>query len=210
MIVTKRKPMEELEEIIKPYKKVAIIGCGGCATVYETGGRKQVNELAEKLSGVVISGVIPRLCSIEMVKTKTPKEIEEVEAIVVLSCGIGVQTVAEVLPEKAAIPGLDTFFMGRKEENFFVEYCLGCGNCILHTTGGVCPIARCPKSMLNGPCGGVYNGKCETDRTRDCAWMLIYSKLSSTGKLSSMRSIAAPKNFIKAAHTRKLAVEERA
>ncbi|MFH1774895.1 MAG: methylenetetrahydrofolate reductase C-terminal domain-containing protein [Methanobacteriota archaeon] len=204
MIVTKGKPMEELLEIIKPYKKVAIMGCGGCATVYETGGRRQVSKLASKLGNVVVSGVIPRLCSIEMVKTKMPREIEGTAAIIVLSCGIGVQTVAEFLSEKVVIPGLDTFFMGRREDNFFVEFCLGCGNCILHTTGGICPIARCPKSMLNGPCGGVYNGKCETDRTRDCAWMLIYSKLKSQTKLHLIRSAAAPKDFIKIAHTRKI------
>lgn len=204
MIVTKQKPMEELGEIIKPYKKIAIIGCGGCATVYETGSRREVTELASKLGGVVASGVIPRVCSIEMVKNKMPAEVAEAEAIIVLSCGIGVQTVAELLPEKAAIPGLDTFFKGRREEGSFVEYCLGCGNCIVHTTGGICPIARCPKSMLNGPCGGVYNGKCETDRSRDCAWVLVYNKLKSKEKVHLMKGAAAPKDFKKIAHPRKI------
>jgi hypothetical protein len=189
MIITEQKSIKELKEMIKNCKNVAIIGCGGCASFYGTGGRKEVKDLSKLLDKVITSDVIPRACSIRMVKEKV-RVVKDADCVISLTCGVGTQTMAETMLGKTIIPGLDTKFIGREG----YKYCIACGNCILHATGGICPIARCPKSHMNGPCGGVRNSMCETKKM-PCIWILIYNKLKSTGKLNNMKKINPPKNF---------------
>jgi hypothetical protein len=118
------------------------------------------------------------------------------DAILSIGCGVGVQFMAEKFPETPVIPGLNTSFYGAaKELGYWTEYCQGCGNCLLEKTGGVCPVARCSKSIFNGPCGGSQNGKCEIDEGTDCAWQLIYDKLAAFGKLDRLMEIQAPRDW---------------
>ncbi len=136
-------------------------------------------------------------CDSHLTVTTLKPQIEDVEAILSLSCGLGVQTIAEVLPEVLVFPGQNTLFIGTemREEGTFEERCVACGDCILALTGGICPIARCAKGLLNGPCGGATNGKCEVDPDKDCAWCLIIDRLEKLGKLDVLEAIRPPQNF---------------
>ncbi len=219
MIVSEEKALEDLLEILAPYDKVGIVGCSGC---YGVGNLKKVEALAQKLEAdgkkVVARGSTGRQCSwfwepaegnVIIAKTKglEAEALDEAEVLVSLACGVGAQTLAKAAPQKIVVPGADTKFMGRREDAMFYEQCLACGNCILHLTGGICPVAKCPKSHMNGPCGGVYDGKCEVDRENDCAWVLIYDKLSSLDQSEFMRERKAPKDFSLRTHPRKVGSE---
>jgi hypothetical protein len=100
------------------------------------------------------------------------------------------------LPEKLTVPGINTSFMGLPvQQGVWMENCLGCGDCVLETSMGICPITRCSKSMLNGPCGGSQDGKCEISKDVDCAWHLIYERMSKFGKLSALAEVKPPKDW---------------
>jgi hypothetical protein len=212
MIITEQKPIEEILDILKPYNKVGVLGCAGCVGYYQVGGLKQVNELFEKLKekgiDVVGKGAVARQCSIDTLREKMPEELEDADVVLSTACGVGVQTLASVLETKPVAPALNTLFMGRKDGGMYYEECLACGDCILHTTGGICPITKCPKSDINGPCGGVHNGKCEVDKARDCALILIYNRLKTLGQLDYMRKRMPPKDFSKRTHPRKAQVKD--
>ena len=148
--------------------------------------QKPIEELLE---------MIKRQCEFEMVE-EFRREVEEAEAVLSIACGIGVQTMAQHYPDKIIYPGLNTSFLGMPEEHgTFVERCAACGNCILHLTGGICPVARCSKSLLNGPCGGSSNGKCEINKEIDCAWQLIYDRMKALGQLDRLEEIIPPKSW---------------
>ncbi len=118
-----------------------------------------------------------------------------------LACGVGPQTIVEFYPDTIVLPGLNTTFYGMpKEQGFFVEFCGGCGNCVLDKTAGICPIVRCSKSMLNGPCGGSQDGKCEVNKEIDCGWQLIYDRLKAQGRLDAMDEVLPPKDWTPARH----------
>ncbi|MFX0066988.1 MAG: methylenetetrahydrofolate reductase C-terminal domain-containing protein [Candidatus Hermodarchaeota archaeon] len=164
--------------MIKPLQKIFITGCTICATECQTGGEEQVSEMAEKLKGqdkkILGTVVVESPCDARMLKRDTrkfKKEIEEAEAVLCMTCGAGVQNIANKL-DKISVPCLDTKFIGQIERiGMFYERCRACGECVLFETGGICPIVRCPKSMLNGPCGGISDSKCEVGGyKRDCAW----------------------------------------
>ncbi|MCS4540701.1 MAG: methylenetetrahydrofolate reductase C-terminal domain-containing protein [Euryarchaeota archaeon] len=214
MIVVERKNINDILENLKGFKKILLVGCNGCVGIYQLGGEKQAIELAmlinmgNKLKDKKIDTkaiTVIRQCDKQIVKEELGPIITDCDIILSLACGAGVQTVAEVFENIPVIPANDTKFIGAqaREKGTLFEMCIACGNCILDKTGGICPVTRCPKSHLNGPCGGVYKGKCETDKERDCAWLLIYNKLKLSGKLESMKKIASPKDFTKAAHPRK-------
>jgi len=198
MIVVKLKPFEEIMSMLGQYQKLLIIGCDGCSGIYEVGGLKQAEilkhqvELArilKKGENINVKTVsVPRQCDTEIVAKKLRREIADQDAILSLSCGVGVQTIADIHDDKPVFPGIDTMFMGMedKSQGKLFEMCQACGDCILAETGGICPITRCGKGLLNGPCGGQVNGKCEIHRyTRDCAWILIWTRLKQRGKLDS-------------------------
>ena len=205
MIIAERKPMEEIMEMMAPYKKLLLVGCGTCVTICWAGGEKEVEVLASQLRLArkaegneisILETTIERQCEKEMVEEIRDK-VAEVEAILSLACGSGVQTMAELFEEKPVFPALNTTFIGMPEkEGLWVEMCGACGDCFLDRTGGICPVVRCAKGLLNGPCGGTRKGgKCEVDPEKDCAWVLVYRRLEKQGRLGLMRKYYPPKNF---------------
>jgi hypothetical protein len=200
MIITEKKPIEEIRESLKDSKKVFIMGCGTCATLSQTGGEEQVKEMAKLLSDKEIVGtvVIETPCDKRILKRDlrtVSASLNAADTVLVLSCGVGVQTLAE-LTGKIAIPGLNTKFIGMTEHiGAFYQRCLACGDCILDETGGICPISRCPKGLLNGPCAGHMGEKCEVDREKDCVWVLIYKRMKDMGQLDKFRAFRKPRNF---------------
>ena len=202
VIVGERKPIKEILEMIDKFEKVLVVGCGTCVAVCFAGGEKQVKVLssalriARKIQGknVIISEfTIERQCEkefVEELKELVPKH----DVIISLACGIGAQTLTENFPEKITLPGLNTTFIGAPlEHGIWAERCRSCGDCILDLTGGICPIARCSKSLLNGPCGGSKNGKCEVDQEIDCAWQLIYKRLKQIERIDLLSEIIPPR-----------------
>ena len=200
MIITEKKPIEEIKESLKDSKKVFILGCGTCATLSQTGGEEQVKEMAQLLRDKEIVGttVAETPCDKRTLKRDLrtlSASLSAADTVLVLSCGVGVQTLAE-LTEKIAIPGLNTKFIGMTEHiGAFYQRCLACGDCILDETGGICPISRCPKGLLNGPCAGHMDGKCEVDREKDCVWVLIYKRMKDMGQLDKFRAFRKPRNY---------------
>jgi hypothetical protein len=204
MIIAERKPMEEIKHLIAPYKKVLVAGCETCVAVCWAGGEKEVGILASQLrlarnaegnEIAVLEATVERQCEREMV-AEIKDKVAEAEAVISLACGSGVQTMAEMFEDKPVFPGVNTTFIGMPEkEGLWVEMCGACGDCFLDRTGGVCPVVRCAKGLLNGPCGGTRKGgKCEIDPEKDCAWVLIYRRLEKQGRLDLMRKYYAPKN----------------
>lgn len=204
MIVAEQKPLEEILEMVAPYKRVMFVGCQTCVAVCLAGGEKETQilsaavRLARQKEGQpieIVEKAIKRQCEKEFVE-ELKGQAQQVEAILSLGCGAGVQTVAEIFEQKPVYPALNTEFLGITERHgTWSERCLACGDCILDETGGICPVARCPKGLLNGTCGGTNDGRCEVDATKDCAWTLIYRQLERQGKLDLMRNYHPPRNF---------------
>lgn len=204
MIVAERKPLEDIKSMVAGYKRILVMGCGTCVTVCLAGGENEVGILSSALRMAFrkdgddpeISEATPeRQCEREFVEELRQK-VEHVEAILSMGCGIGVQTLVQVFPDKSVFPALNTTFLGAPEEQgIWSELCAACGNCILDKTGGICPIARCSKSLLNGPCGGSRDGKCEIDPEVDCGWQLIYDRLKVLGELDKMEEILPMKDW---------------
>ena len=215
MIVTQRKPLEEILNILKDQNKVFLIGCGECSTTCHTGGEKEVLEMKQFLEaqGKKVTGwVIPNApCIAAQTKTAFAQNmpaLKDTQAILVMSCGLGVQSVKENDRLKLEVfPALNSMFGTLMDsKGSFYEVCSNCGECVLDKTGCICPITRCSKCLLNGPCGGVIKGKCEVDRDRDCAWVLIYKELERKGQLDKMRALSAPKDYSKTTKPHKVLV----
>src|SRR3989338_3845338 len=204
MIVASSKPFQEIKQMLSGFKKVCVLGCGSCVTICHTGGEKQVTELAAqirlsaKLEGrqiEVIEDSTLRQCEWEFIDD-VKEIIKNCDAVLSIACGVGVQYVAERFPKIRVFPGVNTTFMGGPiEQGIFWERCGGCGNCILGTTGGLCPVSRCAKSLLNGPCGGSQNGKCEVSQETPCVWQLIYERMEQRGNLGSLDRIMPIKDW---------------
>ena len=190
MITAERKPMEELIEYLRPYQRILLVGCNECVTVCSAGGRKEVGILSSALQMSFMKEgktlevkevTLERQCDPEYVE-ELVNQIDQVEAVMSMACGCGVQEIARRFKTKPVFPAVNTEFMGASErQGVWAERCQGCGECVLGLTGGICPIARCSKRLLNGPCGGSTNGKCEVDPSIDCAWQLIWDRLKSLG-----------------------------
>src|SRR5512136_304242 len=210
MIVASPKSITELKSIIAQNRKVLFAGCGTCVTVCLAGGEREVSissyavRMARKLdrNPVEISQItIERQCENEFLKDLA-EPAAKVEAIVSFGCGAGVQAIAERFPDKPVYAALNTQFLGILEEQaIWTEKCLGCGDCMLGQFGGVCPVTRCAKRMLNGPCGGSTEKHCEVDEDRPCVWQLIYSRLKSIGQLDRLDAIIPPKDWSHAWHS---------
>jgi len=198
--ITRQKPIEEIEQHLEEQDRVCIIGCGTCATMTRTGGRDEVLEMKEHLQniGKLVTGwiVIPTACD-EMTEVALEENngvIQNASCLLVMSCALGVHKVGSYI-EKPVIPALDTLFTGMEDSpGSFHEVCGQCGHCILGYTAGICPITTCNKHLLNGPCGGTNNGKCEVDKEKDCAWTLIYKRLKDQDRLDLMRVYQPIKN----------------
>jgi len=204
MIVAEQKPLNELKTLIDGAGKVLVVGCGTCVTVCFAGGSREAAitatslRMATKLDGnarSVQDVTVQRQCEWEYLD-QIAEQVGEADIVLSLGCGIGVQAIAEHFPETWVVPGLNTTFLGLPlEQGVWAERCAACGDCILGLTGGICPIARCSKSLLNGPCGGSEAGHCEINPEVDCAWQLIYDRLSKMDKLNVLLDLQPPKNW---------------
>ncbi len=198
--ITRQKSLEEIEQQLEGLERVYIVGCGTCATMTKTGGRDEVLDMKEHLQGLgkMVTGwtVIPTACD-EMTEASLKENegaIQSADCLLVMSCALGVQRVGSY-NHKPAIPALDTLFIGVEDgPGYFHEVCDQCGQCVLGYTAGICPLTACHKGLLNGPCGGTNNGKCEIDNEKDCAWTLIYQRLKEQGRLDMMRKYQPIRN----------------
>jgi hypothetical protein len=204
LTVTEQKPNEEILKFLEPYKNVYIIGCGTCPTMLHTGGKEEVLKMKQTLeqAGKTVTGwmVIPTVCDTltKDALDEQEKEIGLAQALLIMSCAFGVQTVSLYKEKKAIYPALNTLFMGREEKpGKFTEICAQCGQCKLGKTAAICPLVRCAKSLQNGPCGGSVNGKCEVDPNTPCAWQLIIDRLSAIGELNKLEEIEPPQDWSK-------------
>lgn len=216
MIITKQKDKDTILECLEAENKVFIFGCGECATVCKTGGEAEVKEMKKFLEakGKTVTGfvMVDAPCVSSQVRTalgKNKKAVSEADTLVIMACGLGAQCLKENLREQKPVHVTnDTLFIGVVNKNGnLLERCSACGECILELTGGICPVTRCPKGLMNGPCGGVDKGKCEVDREIDCAWALIYNELKEKNKLHLLRQYNPPKDYSKMLKPRSLTVK---
>ncbi|MBW2485479.1 MAG: methylenetetrahydrofolate reductase C-terminal domain-containing protein [Deltaproteobacteria bacterium] len=206
MIVGQQKPIDEIWKMIRGQRKVLVLGCNSCVAVCHQGGTKQAEVLASLLrmqavqEGIEIQldvGGIERQCEHEFFNSALDA-ISSTESVLSLACGVGVQFMAEKFKTTPVYPALNTTFLGAVERpGYFTEKCQACGNCVLAVTGGLCPIARCAKRLLNGPCGGVSNGKCEINKELDCVWQLIVERLEALGRLDDYEKLFPLKDWSK-------------
>ena len=206
MIVAERKPLEEIEKELEGCKKVLVAGCGTCVTVCMAGGEKEVGTLASmlrmraKMQGKeleTVEATVQRQCDREYVE-ELGRLAEGCDAILTMGCGVGVNYATEVLDTVRVLPALNTRFYGANvDEGVWSERCAGCGECVVAATEGICPVARCSKSILNGPCGGSQDGKCEVDPEIDCVWQLICERMEKLGRLEQLEEISPPKDWSK-------------
>jgi len=206
MIIGERKPVSEIVAMLIGKKRILISGCKTCVAICNAGGEKEVAELAAALrlaserngyDWEIEENIVERQCEKEWVR-EIERKIMSADVTLSLACGLGAQTVAGLYPHKEVYPGLNTAFLGVPEEQgVWSEECLACGDCIIHTTGGICPISRCAKSMSNGPCGGSSDGKCEVNLEIDCAWTAIYDRLKLQGRLDLITAYIEPKDWSK-------------
>ena len=204
MIVAEKKPIEEIIDMIKDFQKLLIVGCNECVTVCEAGGKKEVGILASALRMYFMNEgkkvdideiTLERQCDHEYLE-ELRNNIDQYDAVLSLACGVGVQFMAEKYFSTPVFPGVNTCFMGVTEERgVWSERCQGCGQCMLGKTAGICPISRCAKRLLNGPCGGSTKGKCEINKDLDCAWQLIIDRLKELGRLDDYEEIIPIKDW---------------
>jgi len=206
MITAEQKPMDEIREMIAPYKRVLVLGCGSCVAECAAGGEKETGMLASalrmanKMEGrevLIEEKTLDRQC-VKDFFILLDDIIDGYDAVLSLGCGAGVQAVAEMFKEVPVIPALNTEFLGEtRDQGLWMENCLGCGDCMLFAFGGVCPLARCSKQLFNGPCGGSKDGVCEVNPEVPCAWHLIIERLESFGALDRLEKIYPPKDWSK-------------
>jgi len=204
MITAEQKPIDEIREMIAPYKRILALGCGSCVAECAAGGEKETAMLAStlrmaaKIDGrdlLIHEKTVDRQCVKDFI-LPLDDIIDQYDAVLSLGCGAGVQAVAEIFPDVPIIPALNTEFIGEtRDQGYWVENCVGCGDCVLYDFGGICPLTRCSKRLLNGPCGGSRDGKCEVDPEVPCAWQLIIERLSKFNALDRLEKIYQPKDW---------------
>ena len=219
MIGSHWKPTEEILGYLEGKGKLVLMGCGGCATVFHTGGEPEVREMAWILSRhgkTILAAIAPPFgeftCYVPHSKPHLDEhreEFEQCDAILMLSCGDGLQVVRKLMEGehglmKPIYPGLDAVGHMGGGPTIFEEKCQQCGECLLGRFAGICPLTQCPKGLLNGPCGGSKNGKCEVNPERDCAWVLIYERLKKLGELDRMKGEPIIKDYRKMTRPRSI------
>ena len=215
MIVAKRKPFNEIKELVSGAKKILVLGCGTCVAVCLAGGEKEVAILSTQLKMALAlenqdveidEMTIERQCDREFIgEVSTKANVDDYDLILSTACGAGVQLLSDVFDHKVVLPALNTTFIGVAEgPGVWTERCRSCSDCVLAETGGICPVTMCAKGLVNGPCGGARKGKCEADTEKDCAWTLIYNRLEKLGKMDRMKQIIGPKKHGVEAHPAKI------
>jgi ferredoxin len=209
MIVAERKPLAEILDMVKDCKKILVLACRGCVTVCSAGGEREAEILASLLrlgmkkngqTAEVFEGSLVRQCDREYVDGIDEWK-GQYDAIVSTACGVGVNFIANLRPSDNVFPALNTtFFGGSAEQGVWSEQCAGCGDCVLHLTGGLCPVARCAKSLMNGPCGGSVDGRCEIDSNVDCVWQMIYDRMGRLDRQKEMEKSAPIRDWSTAGH----------
>jgi len=204
MIIAERRPFPEILENIAHYSRVLVLGCRGCVAVCSAGGDREVAILAEAIRLAreregkpieVIERTFIRQCDPEYLEPLN-ELLPQVEAVVSLACGVGVNLIADLYPSARVYPGVDTSFYGANVAlGKWVEKCRGCGDCLIDKTAGLCPIARCAKNLLNGPCGGSQGGRCEVRKDMPCVWHMIIDRLKERGELERLLEITPPKDW---------------
>ncbi len=213
MIVTQPKPFTEIVKFLKDQENIFIIGCGECATVAKTGGEKEVADMKNTLekAGYTVSGtVIPDApCNSVQIRVAIRENKEALAAsdsVLVMACGLGAQSIKENLLEDISVHiSNNTIFMGQVAKNQELKKsCAACGDCVLELTEAICPVTKCAKSLVNGPCGGQDKGKCEVDKDKECAWIKIYESLKAQDKLYLLKEIRPPKDHTKRTNLRNI------
>ncbi len=201
MIKAKLKPIEEILARIAGYKRVLVVGCGGCVSVCLAGGQQEVEQLTnaldeqsrKELLGHEISGcTVERQCNAQFLN-ELDLIYKDYHCLLSMACGAGNQLLAERYPFMPVFPAVNTMFIGiDRGPGWYEEKCRACGSCVLGYSGGICPVTRCAKGLYNGPCGGTDNGKCEVDKNVPCAWYEIYHRLKQQDRLADMLDIKPP------------------
>jgi ferredoxin len=209
MIVAERKPIDEIVRMTMNHERILVLGCRGCVSVCSAGGEREVEILASLLRlgrkkegkpAEVLEGTLVRQCDKEYIDG-IDKWDGRYDAIVSMACGVGVNFIANLRPMDMVFPGVNTsFFGGSAEQGVWSEQCAGCGNCILHLTGGLCPVARCAKSLMNGPCGGSVGGRCEIHGEVPCIWQAIHDRLERTGRKEQLLEVSPIRDWSSAGH----------
>jgi len=204
MIVADRKSLDEIMAMVADHKKILLVGCKGCVTVCNVGGAKEVEILATTMkmarkkqgSGIEIdTRVLERQCDKEYVE-QIKDVVADYDAVLSMACGVGPQFLSEMYKDQTFYPTVNTtFFGGATEHGVWEEFCAGCGTCAIHKFGGLCPVARCAKSLLHGPCGGSSNGICEVNKETQCIWDAIVRKKMEQGKLEDLLGVKPAKNW---------------
>jgi len=204
MIIGESKPLEDILEMLEPFGKIVLAGCNGCVTVCRAGGEKEVQvmgsavRLARETAGKPIEireVTLERQCDPEYVELMRPY-VQDYEAVLSIACGAGVQFLAEHFSVTPILPGINTNFIGVTErQGEWAERCQACGDCVLHLTGGICPVTRCSKSIFHGPCGGSVSGTCEVDKTVPCGWQLIIDRLKALDRMESYEKLKPMKGW---------------
>ena len=207
MIITQRKPLEELLAMLEGAKTVALVGCGSCATACATGGEREVAELKAILESRGMRVCATAMCDYCCVHLKArtalrPVIAQKPDAVVAMCCGDGTQVIAQYC-QCPVYPSNNTMFLGESiRVGLYEEACRMCGDCLLGRTGGICPITRCAKSLVNGPCGGSRDGRCEVNPDNPCAWIEIYNRLTALGQADKLGLTRDDKDYDRAAYPR--------
>jgi len=204
MLFTQDKSIDEILDSLGEEKNIFVLACNGCAEACETGGKDALAAMKTELerAGKNVTGtcLVDFLCNKILVTTRLAREtdkIRQADSILVLTCGIGVQAVAKVV-DKPVHPAANTVSLGGLQGLWPAdERCEACGDCALDYTGGICPVTSCAKSLLNGPCGGARDGKCEVDPEKDCGWIKIYEQLKRIGRLDNLKKTRPPRDHSK-------------
>lgn len=204
MIIGEAKPLEQVLKMLEPFQKIVLAGCNGCVTVCRAGGEMEVRvlgsaiRLARETRGqpmAIREVTLERQCDPEYLETMRPY-VQDHDAVLSIACGAGVQFLAEHFSLTPVMPGINTNFIGVTErQGEWAERCQACGDCMLHLTGGICPVTRCSKSIFHGPCGGSVGGICEIEKTIPCGWQLIIERLKALGQLHLYEELKPMKSW---------------
>jgi ferredoxin len=204
MIVAKRKPFDEIMQLVKGHKKLLVVGCGTCVAVCLAGGEKEVAVLTTELdmgrklanNPVALGSItLERQCDREYL-AQLDGMVKDYDALISMACGVGIQFLAERFPDTPVFPAVDTCGLAVNQDvGWYEERCRSCGRCVLGLTGGICPVTMCAKGLYNGPCGGTNKGSCEINADQPCAWFNIYERLKAQGRLDCIMEVQPPQEW---------------